>query len=176
MKENLVLNRILHPPPLEAKGWKEFEAFFGKTFPSDYKEILNWVNPLEMFSFAFLMNPFDGSGGFSSADNLMVDFVSSQMQSIQGEMKYSLKEFHTYPENNSLFPIGGTENGGVISFIVRNDPDDWRVIVSDESFGEYEVFDTGIRSFLFSFATGETLPRTFPRKILQNQGWPFRVE
>lgn len=157
-------------------AWDDFALEFGVDLPHEYKSLIDKGEPIELFSFFFLVNPFAEDGSFPRENNPMIDFVRETANCLDSEI--DLIEFGgiTFDEDNilnTIFPIGGTENSDEV-WLVRT-KQDWRVVVSNRHYTEVEVFEMGLSEFLRKFILGEVCPRCFPEVVLRRQGWPLMV-
>jgi hypothetical protein len=65
-----------------------------------------------------------------------------------------------------LIPFAWTDDGDDLFWLSRGPPAEWPVVVWDRGLSEPEVFECGLTDFLAGLASGEVLPKEFPRDLL----------
>ncbi len=151
------------PPPAEpfeafSGPWEPVEAELGTALPQDYKDFVRLYGSGYFMQFLGIDVP------RSRNPNLRLELRVRTIGDYfvhDGEPPYPL-----WPSAGGLLPFGGTDNGDDLFWLARGAPADWRVVVYDRGFGEFEVFEFGLTDFLAGLATGEILPEEFPEDLL----------
>jgi hypothetical protein len=70
--------------------------------------------------------------------------------------------FSLYPEREGLLPVGLTDNGDVLYWLMRGEPDQWSVVLNESRGPKYETFAGSLSSFLTESLTGRVKFKIFP--------------
>jgi hypothetical protein len=165
--ESLV--KVVPPPTIPDEAyygpWEPIEAELGTALPQDYKDFVRLY----------------GEGSFMEIVGIHVPRTKSPYVRLELEAHVVRKLFlddeeeHPYafwPEPGGLLVCGKTDFGDCIFWLTAGPPSDWRIVVWDRGFREYESFDCGLTEFLAGLATGAILPKNFPDDLEGVQ--PFR--
>ncbi|MBW5894509.1 SMI1/KNR4 family protein [Pectobacterium polaris] len=162
------LNSILVPPdfPNESGSgdvWPSIDKDL--SFPSDYIEFISIYGTGRIADFLAIFNPF--------TQNHDLDFFEQKKLIIE-DFKYlnnEYPEFFTYklyPEINGLLPIGVTDNGDYIFWVVSDlkNSDTWGTAIVASRSPDIECFDENITSLLSGILLrkikSDSLPNNFP--------------
>ena len=104
------------------------------------------------------LNPYVNLG---SQISLKLDALKTLARDFGEKCPYPL-----FPEDDGLLPLGITDNGDVIHWLRRGEPNDWKIVVNEARGPRYEEFDGDVTSFLRRMLTREIecslLPSNFP--------------
>jgi hypothetical protein len=155
--------------------WSAFESKYGTTFPQDYKAIVALFSPIELFSFVYLLNPFDKEGQFQVTDDTFDDILNREISYLLDTLEHDeIADIEFESIGDNLFPIGGTENGDLIIYIRSGKPEEWNVLFTNEDYSNIEIFKGNLSQFLYSFISGNYVPKPFSQEVLMRQGWPIK--
>lgn len=165
-----VLNSILVPPNFPNESgisnvWPSIDE--GLSFPRDYIAFINRYGTGRIADFIAIFNPF--------TTNCDLDFFE-QKKSIIEDFNYLNNEdpeyfkYNLYPEINGLLPIGVTDNGDCIFWVVSDlkDSETWGTAIIASRSPDVEYFDENITSLLTGLLLRKirsgSLPNSFPPK------------
>jgi hypothetical protein len=152
------------PPPAEPGDpftgpWAPIEAELGIALPQDYKDFVRLYGLGYFMEFLGIDVP--RSRNPNTRLEHQVRLVCDVMREVGG-VTHPL-----WPEPGGLLPFGGTDNGDTLMWLTRGAPEDWKVAaLSEDSFGELEIFDCDLTDFLAGLATGEIQSTVLPDDLL----------
>ena len=145
----IALNQWL-PIPLcpvnrgEGKEWPLIDNRY--TFPQDYIAFITQYGSGQIANFITLFNPFsedDYLNFFQQKEAILEGFDSL----IQADPDYYT--FHLYPKNNGLLPIGETDNGDTLFWVVSShDSNLWTIAIIPSRASEVEFIAENLTGFL----------------------------
>ena len=153
---------VLAPPvePICSKGaFIDTEQQIGTSLPSDYKEFISHYGLGSIDDFIWILNPF--------TENKNLNFLIKK-EEILNSYKLLKKEFpndyihEIYPNDNGLLPFGLTDNGDELFWLVRGEPDNWKVVVYRTRSEEYIKYDFTLIEFIHKIITREINCGIFP--------------
>jgi hypothetical protein len=155
------------PPPSKPVGscspeqWHQLETELGIRFPEDYKQFIGTYGDGRFADFVGIPHPFHSapkSGTYAS-------FVRLRLEGIrwfQREAPKHAAQFPVYPQTEGLFPVGYTDNGGTIFWLMQGPPDSWPVVCFPRSYTkDFEVLKLALTVVL-----GRWLNRTLKIRAL----------
>jgi len=158
---------LMPPPeaPIEAGGatWASVESAVGSVLPIDYKEFIEKYGTGRINGFVWIFNPFSSRQGINLVNQLSVQInaLKTLAQDFGEQCPYPL-----FPEDGGLLPAGITDNGDVIHWLTKGEPNAWKIVVNEARGPRYEEFDSDLTSFLNEILTRgahcSLLPRIFP--------------
>ncbi|MDD5035615.1 MAG: SMI1/KNR4 family protein [Methylococcaceae bacterium] len=161
------IRTILRPPvspvdPPDSLIWNNLEIN-GLILPLDYKEFLELYGSGHIDNFIFLFNP------RSRNQNLNLSLqIELQLQALRDlkklfdiDIPYSL-----FPTKGGILPFGATDNGDILFWITRGEPNDWTIVVMDSRAPEWSEHNTNMLDFLFDILKKNINCPIFP------QGFP----
>ncbi len=151
--------------PIEAHGapWASVESAIGTALPDDYKSFIERYGSGRINCFLWIFNPFSQRPyvNLGSQISLKLDALKTLARDFGEKCPYPL-----FPEDDGLLPLGITDNGDVIHWLRRGEPNDWKIVVNEARGPRYEEFDGDVTSFLRRMLTREIecslLPSNFP--------------
>lgn len=155
---------ILEPPvsPSESVKGIEWPLIEDKlNFPSDYIDFINLYGSGRIADFVVIFNPFSGDENinFFGQCKLILEDLNYLIESDKDYYKFSL-----YPENNGLIPLGATDNGDYIFWVVNSvdSSDLWETAIIPARSSEVEYFGSGLITLLESLLVGRVKSQSFP--------------
>ena len=156
------LKQIAPPPkvPTEAEGdWERVEATIGLTLPDDYKNLISEYGTGRFSNFLYAFNPFSA--------NEWLNLINSSQKILAGQRTLREdfpKEFplQLFPEPNSLFPWGSTDNGNYLYWHTKGESQDWAVVVWESRGTEHEVYEMSTTQFLGKWLSRQLNCQVFP--------------
>ena len=162
--DNIVV--LLPPPSVPSenggKPWSEIEQSIGSVLPADYKNFIETYGSGRINKFIFALNPFSMRRGLNLIDQIprQLDALRTLITDFAETCPYAL-----FPEHEGLLPFALTDNGDVIFWMTRGEPDEWSVVVNESRAPSYEEFGGGAISFFIALMTGAHTFRAFPSSI-----------
>jgi hypothetical protein len=157
------LNQWLPIPlcPIERGEGKEWSLIDNRyTFPQDYIEFITQYGSGHIANFITLFNPFSENkylNFFQQKEAILKDFDSL----IQDDPDYYT--FHLYPKNNGLLPIGETDNGDTLFWVVSsNNSNLWTMAIIPSRASEVEFIAENLTGFLESVLSKRIRCQSFP--------------
>uniref|UniRef100_UPI0036DE0C98 SMI1/KNR4 family protein n=1 Tax=Photorhabdus sp. RM322S TaxID=3342825 RepID=UPI0036DE0C98 len=164
------LKTILPPPvsPNEAgqKGkWPLIDNNYH--FPNDFIEFINCYGTGRIASFINIFNPFsenDDLNFFNQKDLIIEDFNYL----IEDDKDYY--RFSLYPNKDGLLPIGVTDNGDYIFWVISptDNSDSWKIAIIASRSPEVEYRQEDLTSFLEGVLSKKIKCRSFPDNFPPN--------
>jgi len=155
------LTKLIAPPaqPVNAPtpaDWTRAEAVLGTSLPSDYKDFLATYGEGRVGDFLDVFLP--------EARNEWHDLETAldQERQVFAERQFPLR-YALYPARPGLLPIGQTDNGDMLFYLVEGDAESWKIAFYKSRGEGVEVFDGGLSAFLVSAFRGET--SAFPHGV-----------
>ncbi|EOV0648039.1 SMI1/KNR4 family protein [Cronobacter turicensis] len=162
------LTQLLPPPAFSSDSGK------GKTwpliagsinFPSDYVDFINTYGSGRIAEFIIIFNPFSNDENLSFFDqyNYILEDLNYLIESDKDYYKYKL-----YPEDNGLIPVGVTDNGDYIFWVVtsKENSEQWGTAIIPVRSPDVEYFEcnlvTLIEQILDRSLKTRSLPDAFP--------------
>jgi hypothetical protein len=156
------LLKVLAPPtaPFEpfSGPWAPVEAALRTPLPEDYKDFVRIYGSGQFLDFFGLYIP--GSRNPNLRLESAVRMVCQSLRQLK-DFAYAL-----WPAPGGLIPIGQTDNGDYIFWLPNAEPADWKVVIWDRGFGDFEIFDCELTDVLAGLVTGAVLPAAFPDDLL----------
>jgi len=156
--ENLI--KAVQPPAAPFAGfegpWEPIEAALGTALPRDYKDFARLYGSGYFMEFMGIEVP--------DSSDVGVDFMRWVREICIGFRSLSVP-YPMWPSRGGLLPIGWTDNGDRLFWLLREAPQHWAVAVWDRGGLEgedVEVFDCDLTDFLAGLATGNISPEAFP--------------
>jgi hypothetical protein len=160
------LRADLSPPPrpLESgspEEWSRVEERLGSRLPSDYKEYIDTYGTGQINGLLWPHNPF-AANRFLNLFRLVADEVGAlrRRKDLSGD---EVCPYPLYPEPGGLLPWGLTDNGDVLFWLTKGQPDGWLVVVNGTRSPEYDEYDESMTSFLTKLVAGVIVSRFFSR-------------
>ncbi|SUC14129.1 Uncharacterised protein [Proteus vulgaris] len=151
----------------EGKAWPLIDNQY--TFPQDYIEFVSQYGSGQIANFITLFNPFsegDYLNFFQQKEEILKDFDSL----IQVDPDYYT--FHLYPKNNGLLPIGETENGDTLFWVVSsNDSSLWTIAIIPSRASEVEFIAENLTGFLERVLSKQIRCQSFPMGFPPEEIW-----
>jgi hypothetical protein len=148
---------VVLPPyyPFESgrdEDWSKIELELGTALPDDFKKFITLFGTGQLGSFIYVLNPF--------AANEFVNLFKQIQESLDAnkEIRKDFPEavpFSLYPEQNGILPWAFTDNGDVLCWLTKGQPDEWIVVVQESRLAEWEQFSESMSGFLTKLFRGE---------------------
>lgn len=160
------LNKIL-PPPIYAYdtgigvNWPLIDNNF--SFPKDYIEFITQYGVGKIDNFLTVFNPF--------SDNENLNFFKQKKWVIDDFIELTESDpdyypFILYPKVNGLLPIGITDNGDYLFWIVSSDnSDSWNIAVIAARASEVEYQPENLTSFIAGVLSKRIQSMSFPKNF-----------
>ncbi|EOU9551259.1 SMI1/KNR4 family protein [Cronobacter dublinensis] len=166
------LTQILPPPasPSDSGKGKTWPLIPGSIkFPSDYVDFINTYGSGRIADFIVIFNPFskDENVNFFDQYNYISEDLGYLIESDSDYYKYKL-----YPDDNGLIPVGVTDNGDYIFWVVtsKENSNQWGTAVIPSRSPDVEYFKCNlvslIEQILDKSLKASSLPDDFPSKPL----------
>ncbi|HCM9714774.1 TPA: SMI1/KNR4 family protein [Enterobacter kobei] len=138
---------VLFAPSDSGKGMKWPLIEDGLPFPSDYIEFINEYGSGRIADFILIFNPFSKNGyiNFFEQYKFILEDFNYLIESDKGYYNYQL-----YPNGNGLIPLGVTDNGDYLFWVVnsKDNSELWTVAIIAARTPEVEYFHSGLTDFL----------------------------
>jgi len=157
---------VLPPPttPNEAGAGKQWPMIDGMFFPSDYVEFINVYGSGRIADFLVVFNPFSQNEDINFFDqfSLVLSDFNELVASDRDYFNYPL-----YPVENGLIPVGVTDNGDYIFWVVtsRQNSDEWQVAIIASRSPEVEYFQGTLTSVLEGLLMGRLSSSSLPSRF-----------
>jgi hypothetical protein len=145
----LELQRLMPVPARTAfvpaeSDWQDAERALGVTLPSDYKDFLHVYGSGRLDDFMEIFNP----ASPHEHNNLIECWkkqreVFAYMQKGNAPLRIDL-----HPAKPGLLPIGQTDNGDTIFYVVDGEPAAWAIAVLESRGRDVKVFEMPLTAFL----------------------------
>jgi hypothetical protein len=145
----LELQRLMPAPARAAlvptdRDWQEAERALGITLPSDYRDFLCAYGSGRVDDFLEIFNP-----ASPHEYNNLVECWKQQREVFEYMQKGGMPlSFDLFPATPGLLPIGQTDNGDTIFYVVRGEPAAWAIAVLESRGRDVKVFEMSLTSFL----------------------------
>lgn len=162
----LHLTSIVPPPsnPSEVpvqNSWKAIEQRLEVSFPDDYKEFIETYGSGRIGQFLWIFNPFSGNENINLERQIGTQAnVLSELQSYGEIIPYK-----SFPEREGILPFGMTDNGDVLFWLTKGDPNEWGVIVNEARSPAWEIFDLSMSRFLAGILQKKVICNIFPKSF-----------
>ncbi|EKY3200908.1 SMI1/KNR4 family protein [Cronobacter turicensis] len=162
------LTQLLPPPasPSDSGKGKTWPLIAGSiNFPSDYVDFINTYGSGRIAEFIVIFNPFSKDENLSFFDqyNYILEDLNYLIEADKDYYKYKL-----YPEDNGLIPVGVTDNGDYIFWVVtsKENSEQWGTAIIPARSPDVEYFEcnlvTLIEQILDRSLKARSLPDAFP--------------
>lgn len=159
--------RKLLPPPADpvdvpdVDAWRHTEEKLGTSLPSDYKQFLASYGTGRVDDFLDVFLP-------SSPEswNNLLDCLEAQRDTFDEIQRGGHPlSYGLLPAKPGLLPVGQTDNGDTIFYIVDGKPDAWKIAILSLRGRDVEVFDGGLVEFLIAAIRHQVaaFPKDFAR-------------
>ena len=169
------LRELLPPPaePVEAgrsDGWAEIEAALGTGLPGDFEAFTERYGSGMVDDFLYLFNPFAaGEDG-----NLLVEKDRVLAGYRQTRAKYPKRlPLPPFPEEGGVLPLGRTDNGDELYWVIEGQPDGWPVALVEARAALQEVHPMPVTGFLAALAANQLTSRILPDDLLDRPSHQF---
>ncbi|EOT1259471.1 SMI1/KNR4 family protein [Cronobacter sakazakii] len=162
------LTQLLPPPasPSDSGKGKTWPLIAGSiNFPPDYVDFINTYGSGRIADFIVIFNPFSKDENLSFFDqfNYILEDLNYLIESDKEYYKYNF-----YPEDNGLIPVGVTDNGDYIFWVVasKENSEQWGTAIIPARSPDVEYFECNlvslIEQILDKSLKARPLPNTFP--------------
>ena len=131
------------------------------SFPSDYVDFINTYGSGRIAEFIVIFNPFSQNEdvNFFEQYKFILEDLNYLNESDSDYYKYQL-----YPKDNGLIPVGVTDNGDYIFWVVnsKGNSDLWGTAIIPSRSPEVEYSDNGLTTFLESLLANRVKYKSFP--------------
>lgn len=157
------LSTVLIPPekPFRTKGgqsWEEIEESVGTALPSDYKEFISTYGTGGIDDFLWILTPFVKDENVNLITKSRV-ILEAYVQSKQNHPEYY--PHGVFPNENGLLPWAFTDNGDVLYWLVKGNPDQWKIVAYDSRSENYE-YPLSMTEFLYGIINKSLVCEVFP--------------
>lgn len=133
----------------------------GLPFPSDYIEFINEYGSGRIADFIVIFNPFSKNENvnFFKQCKFILEDINYLIESDKDYYNYQL-----YPKDNGLIPLGVTDNGDYLFWVVnsKDNSELWTVAIIAARSPEVEYFDGGLTDFLEGLLKNKIRCKSFP--------------
>jgi len=164
------LKNILTPPNMpketsDGKKWPVIDE--GVFFPKDYIDFIDAYGTGRIADFIGLFNPFTKNPDLNFFDQkkLIIEDFNYLVNEDPDYFKYNL-----YPNIDGLLPVGVTDNGDYIFWIVTDlkNSNAWKTAIIAARSPDVECFDENITSLLSGILSRKIKADSFPSSSLTN--------
>jgi hypothetical protein len=164
MSAILELQIILPPPshPHNNSGdWALAERDLGLRLPEDFKQFTSLYGTVKICNYLWVYNPFAYASHYRSFRDFMIALNASYEEAPHGREHIP---FPVYPESGGLFPVIGTDNSDIISWIPEGEPDTWRLFAWFYPGNETVIMESTVTQCLLDLLTLKSplLPEHIP--------------
>jgi hypothetical protein len=157
------LRRLIPPPHFPVArptpdGWQPVEQRLRLQLPNDYKLFIESYGAGGVDGFLWVFSPFIANKNLNLIHQASVR-LDSQRQFAQ--VTGIRTPYPLYPDDEGLFPWGGSDNGDVL-FWRRDSGGNWAVVISDSRASTWEQFDLPICEFLADLLSRRITVKLFP--------------
>lgn len=143
----------LIPPPARPRNvptdddWARAEARLGVRLPADYKDFLSTYGEGRVGDFLGIFVP--------ESRNQWHDLRTAleQERQVFVARRFPLR-FDLFPAKPGLLPVGQTDNGDMLFYVVEGPADSWKLAFYESRGEDVEVFDGGLTEFLCEATCG----------------------
>lgn len=172
MSINKLISILAAPvsPSESGKGMKWPLIEDNLPFPPDYVNFINEYGSGRIADFIVIFNPFSKNEdiNFFNQYKLILEDLNELIESDKDYYKYQL-----YPKNNGLIPLGVTDNGDYIFWVVNSkyNSDLWGTAIIPARSPEVEYFEGGLTKFLENLLESRikynSFPDNFPPSVIK---------
>lgn len=157
------LNKILIPPSkavVDEPNWTLLEDLFNIAFPRDFKEFTACYGVGQIGNFININVPFLPVDDYLKEVNYLCSNYSDSKCKFPDKYTFSI-----YPEKNGLFPLGSTDNGDELWWLMNSDPEKWEIVIYASRSWDFCKYPMGFVEFLYKYLTKEIKCEIFPSEI-----------
>lgn len=152
---------IVFPPksPFESgkdEDWAKVELEIGIKLPDDFKKFIEVYGTGKLGDFFYVLNPFAANKYVNLFEQIKVRLDANRM--MQKQFPRSVP-FPLYPEPDGILPWAFTDNGDVLFWLTKGEPDEWIVVVQESRLAEWEQFPESMSDFLTNLFKGKLSSR-----------------
>ncbi|KLR26633.1 hypothetical protein ABR26_02605 [Enterobacter bugandensis] len=152
---------VTFAPSDSGKGMKWPRIEDGLPFPSDYIEFINEYGSGRIADFIVIFNPFSKNEdvNFFEQYKFILEDLNYLFESDKDYYNYQL-----YPKDNGLIPLGVTDNGDYLFWVVnsKDNSELWTVAIIAARSPGVEYFDSGLTDFLEGLLKNKIRCKSFP--------------
>lgn len=164
------LLKILPPPAIlsEAGDAVTWPSIDDKTkFPNDYIEFVRNYGLGRISNFISFFHPFTSNFDLNFFEQKKI--ILEDFEFLNKEQPDSFN-YVIYPQENGLLPIGVTDNGDYIFWVVNDSqkPELWTMAIVASRSPDIEYFDKNLTNFLYELLNGDISPESFPKNYISD--------
>lgn len=158
------LKAILTPPKrlAETAGpetWETSERDLGTALPDDYKEFVSTYGTGRIDGFLWIFTP------AASSEHLNLVEANRAHARLLDEMREwdpGYRPYDLYPTPGGLLAFGATDNGNVIYWRTRGEPNHWTVVAYESRGPQHVDFNGSMTEFMAALLSREASCDIFP--------------
>lgn len=151
------LIKAIPPPVLPAAPfegpWEPLEYQLGTALPEDYKALVQRYGHGTFFDILHIHVP--------RSRVSHVRFETSIREICEPLREADELPYPLWPQAGGLLPVGRSEVGDTVFWIVDGPPSTWRIFLCDRDLMAMETLDCDLTGFLAGLATGHIQPKDF---------------
>lgn len=158
-----VLTPPIHPAdPAAPDGWRSIESSIGTPLPEDYKRYIETFGTGGIDGFIWIFNPLARNPNVN-----LIQQIPSELEALRA-LKHEVIPFPLFPEIGGLLPFGATDNGNVLYWLTRGNPEDWPIVIYEGRGPKHQVFKLEMTALVAKLLAGtvrcDVFPTDFPRR------------
>lgn len=128
-------------------------------FPADFRAFVSLYGDGFIDGFLCVFNPFSVNRFVNFEEQMHARLLALREHhaSIGEALPYPL-----FPAPAGLVPLGTTDNGDVMYWETKGQPDDWTVLIQESRLAEFDCFNGGMVEFLQRVLAKEFSSSVFP--------------
>lgn len=135
--------------------WTEVETEWGFQFPNDFKDFISKYGKGRFRNFFGIPSPF-----YVPEKNISYKaFIHLRLEGVlfaQKMMKKHAADFPVYPKKGGLFPIGYTDNGGTIFWLMEGNNLEWPIVCMKNGYTkDFDIYQLVLTEFIANWLCGK---------------------
>jgi hypothetical protein len=145
------------------EDWIEVEQALKTKLPSDYKNYINIFGTGCLFDFIWVFNPFSKNSNLNlySQIKLQLDAIIILEKEFDERCPYPI-----YPVMGGLLPWGITNNGDIMFWFTKGEPNFWTTAIHESRGSKYETFEASLTNFIIDLNFGKIMSEIIPIQLL----------
>jgi len=157
------LKEILIPPVgfvMNEPNWTSLENSLNIVFPLDFKEFTECYGIGQIDYFININVPIVNESAYLEEVNYLCSNYTRFKREFPDQYTFSV-----YPEKGGLFPLGNTDNGDEIWWLMDSEPAKWEIVIYESRSWGFCRYQMGLVEFLYKILSKEIQCGIFPCEI-----------